>query len=220
MDRGAIYPLPFPRTLFVAEGLDRVQPGCLPRRIEAEDNSNPGGHQHRDDDRRHRGLRRPVLDPADQQRGAAAHHDADPAADKAQEHRLHEELPQDVMAAHPTAMRRPISRVRSVTETSMIFMIPTPPTTSEIAATTSNNAPINSEVEAMVLVISVMSRVSKSLSRSGGRWCRSRNSPLVSLIASGISSGLAALTRIRIDVNQAATGWGVSATSQSRRGIG
>src|SRR5260221_7032871 len=34
----------------------------------------------------------------------------------------------------PTALRRPISRVRSVTETSMIFMIPMPPTTRETAA--------------------------------------------------------------------------------------
>jgi len=38
-------------------------------------------------------------------------------------------------ALAPTAMRNPISRVRSVTETSMMFMIPTPPTTSEIMAT-------------------------------------------------------------------------------------
>ena len=35
----------------------------------------------------------------------------------------------------PTAMRMPISRVRSVTETSMMFMMPMPPTSSEIAAT-------------------------------------------------------------------------------------
>ena len=34
----------------------------------------------------------------------------------------------------PTAFRSPISRVRSVTETSIIFMIPMPPTKSEIAA--------------------------------------------------------------------------------------
>ncbi len=34
----------------------------------------------------------------------------------------------------PSALRRPISRVRSVTETSMMFMIPIPPTRSEIAA--------------------------------------------------------------------------------------
>ena len=34
----------------------------------------------------------------------------------------------------PTAMRRPISRVRSVTLTSMMFMMPMPPTSSETAA--------------------------------------------------------------------------------------
>ena len=34
----------------------------------------------------------------------------------------------------PTASRRPISRVRSVTETSMMFMIPMPPTISDTDA--------------------------------------------------------------------------------------
>ena len=34
----------------------------------------------------------------------------------------------------PTALRMPISRVRSRTDTSMMFMIPMPPTTSEIEA--------------------------------------------------------------------------------------
>ena len=34
----------------------------------------------------------------------------------------------------PTAIRVPISRVRSVTETSMMFMIPIPPTTSDTPA--------------------------------------------------------------------------------------
>ena len=34
----------------------------------------------------------------------------------------------------PTDFRKPISRVRSVTETSMMFMITIPPTTSEIEA--------------------------------------------------------------------------------------
>ena len=33
----------------------------------------------------------------------------------------------------PSALRRPISRIRSVTETSMMFMTPMPPTSSEIA---------------------------------------------------------------------------------------
>ncbi len=35
----------------------------------------------------------------------------------------------------PTALRIPISRVRSVTDTSMMFITPIPPTSSEIAAT-------------------------------------------------------------------------------------
>ena len=34
----------------------------------------------------------------------------------------------------PTAMRRPISRVRSVTDTSMMFMMPMPPTSSDTEA--------------------------------------------------------------------------------------
>ena len=45
---------------------------------------------------------------------------------------------EDVLERAPTAMRRPISRVRSVTLTSMMFMIPTPPTTSEMPATISS----------------------------------------------------------------------------------
>ena len=39
------------------------------------------------------------------------------------------------LVSAPTAIRNPISRVRSVTETSMMFMMPTPPTTRETAAT-------------------------------------------------------------------------------------
>ncbi len=35
----------------------------------------------------------------------------------------------------PMALRMPISRVRSVTVTSMMFMTPMPPTSSEMAAT-------------------------------------------------------------------------------------
>src|SRR5829696_2098004 len=38
-------------------------------------------------------------------------------------------------ARAPTLIRRPISRVRSVTDTSMMFMMPTPPTMREMAAT-------------------------------------------------------------------------------------
>jgi len=40
----------------------------------------------------------------------------------------------------PIALRRPISRVRSRTDTSMMFMMPIPPTSSEIAAIAPRNS--------------------------------------------------------------------------------
>ena len=43
-------------------------------------------------------------------------------------------------ARAPTARRMPISRVRSVTESSMMFMMPMPPTSSETAATLASSA--------------------------------------------------------------------------------
>ena len=67
----------------------------------------------------------------------------------------------------PTAMRRPISRVRSVTETSMMFMMPTPPTTREIMATYRSSLVMSSVVELMAFVISVMSRTVKSFGARG-----------------------------------------------------
>ena len=39
-----------------------------------------------------------------------------------------------VLSLAPSALRMPISRVRSVTETIMMFMMPMPPTSSEMAA--------------------------------------------------------------------------------------
>ena len=39
----------------------------------------------------------------------------------------------------PTASRRPISRVRSVTDTSMMFMMPMPPTASDTPATAASS---------------------------------------------------------------------------------
>ena len=47
----------------------------------------------------------------------------------------------------PIALRMPISRVRSVTVTSMMFITPMPPTSSEIAATAPSST-VNTEFEA------------------------------------------------------------------------
>jgi len=46
----------------------------------------------------------------------------------------------------PTAMRMPISLVRSVTDTNRIFMIPIPPTSSEMDATARSSNFIDSLV--------------------------------------------------------------------------
>ena len=52
----------------------------------------------------------------------------------------------------PIALRMPISRVRSRTETSMMFMIPMPPTISEIEA-----IPASSTVSSPVMELTVVS---------------------------------------------------------------
>ncbi len=65
----------------------------------------------------------------------------------------------------PTAMRVPISRVRSVTLTSMMFMIPIPPTINEMTATPASSAVIVSVVAVAVAAISSWVRTVKSSSR-------------------------------------------------------
>ena len=70
----------------------------------------------------------------DERETAPAQPDPDHPADQAEHRRFGQELDQDVPPRAPSALRRPISRVRSVTETSMMFMIPIPPTSSEMAA--------------------------------------------------------------------------------------
>ena len=54
----------------------------------------------------------------------------------------------------PTAMRIPISRVRSVTLTSMIFMIPIPPTRRETPATAARKNLITADVAVAACAIS------------------------------------------------------------------
>ena len=64
----------------------------------------------------------------------------------------------------PIALRMPISRVRSVTVTSMMFMTPIPPTSSEIAAT----AP-SSSVNVPVTVLTVVQDRARVEDREIGR---------------------------------------------------
>ena len=64
----------------------------------------------------------------------------------------------------PTDMRKPISRVRSVTLTSMMFMIPMPATNNEKAAATTRMMVMVSIVLDMVFIISSCERMVKSSS--------------------------------------------------------
>ena len=82
-----------------------------------------------------------------------------------QDHRLDEELQEDVDAAcAPMAMRMPISRVRSVTLTSMMFMIPMPPTSSDTAATMARRSVTVRLLSSWALAISARFRIEKSSS--------------------------------------------------------
>ena len=61
----------------------------------------------------------------------------------------------------PMARRMPISRVRSVTETSMMFMMPMPPTRRLTAATALSRAVRTRVVPVSMVAISFMSRTEK-----------------------------------------------------------
>ena len=74
------------------------------------------------------GARITVVDQRQQQ--------ADDSAEAGEHHRLDQELHQHLARRRaPMARRMPISRVRSVTDTSMMFMMPMPPTIRLTAAT-------------------------------------------------------------------------------------
>ena len=70
------------------------------------------------------------------------------------------------------AMRMPISRVRSVTETKRMFMIPMPPTSSEIDATMASSAAMTWLLLSCASAIWLRLRTLKSSSWPGWMWWR------------------------------------------------
>ena len=97
----------------------------------------------------------------------------------------------------PTAMRRPISLVRSVTDTSMMFMMPMPATRSEKAAATTRMSVTVSMVDDMVSIISACERMVKSSSASPfSLWLLRRICVSSSMAASLISSVMAEQTML------------------------
>ena len=85
------------------------------------------------------------------------------------------------MGRAPSAMRRSISRVRSLTETSMMFMIPIPPTIRDMEAIAPSSRDMTRVVEAMALAISVMLRTLKSGSLRAPMWWRWRSNASTSV---------------------------------------
>ena len=97
-------------------------------------------------------------------------------------------------ARAPTAMRTPISRVRSVTETSMMFMMPMPPTSSETAAMAMSSVVRVLVPSCWALAISEGLRIWKSSSASTeSRW-RSRSRPRTCCWARALPSSPRLLT--------------------------
>ena len=70
----------------------------------------------------------------------SAEHDADGAAGQADGHRFGQELPGHVAAAGADRHAQPdLACVRSVTDSSVMFMMPMPPTSSDTAATAASS---------------------------------------------------------------------------------
>ena len=89
----------------------------------------------------------------------------------------------------PSAMRTPISRVRSVTETSMMFMTPMPPTSSARAQTPKVAAPtIRARLSNSSAEVS-LEKISKSFSSCGCSPRTRRRVAMTSSSALGASSG-------------------------------
>ena len=92
----------------------------------------------------------------------------------------------------PIARRMPISRVRSVTDTSMIFMMPMPPT-KRLTPATALRSPVRSvEVEVMVEMSWLMSRTVKVSSLSGPTRRISRRICSILAVTAGMSPLVAA----------------------------
>ena len=77
-------------------------------------------------------------------------------------------------------MRRPISRVRSVTDTSMMFMIPMPPTISETPAMLASSPVMVRVICERIAVTSVCERTMKSSGSPGASSCRARSTAAIS----------------------------------------
>ncbi len=96
----------------------------------------------------------------------------------------------------PTAMRSPISRVRSVTLTSMMFMMPMPPTSSDTEATAPRSSVSTRLAASCACKISVRLRIVNGSSAPGCTFMRCRSSSLIFSSIAFMSAPSAVLTEI------------------------
>lgn len=92
------------------------------------------------------------------------------------------------MCVAPSALRTPISRVRSVTDASMTFMIPMPPTTSDTVAMPASSRPNVCVVSFSTSRKSDWFQMEKSSGRPTPSLCDRRRASLISPIAVSIAS--------------------------------
>ena len=96
----------------------------------------------------------------------------------------------------PSALRTPISRVRSVTDTSMMFMIPMPPTRRLTAAMLASSVVNTWVVCCWVARMSCWLRMVKSFSPPGRIWCSRRSTRSRSTMPCSIGTPSATCTDI------------------------
>ena len=96
----------------------------------------------------------------------------------------------------PIAFLIPISRVLSVTETSIIFIIPTPAASKAITETTSAPIFIGPVISFTVVIIDSLLKIEKSFGSPGGTFLIFLKCPIAASITSSYSSELCAVTII------------------------
>jgi len=128
-----------PYHLFVTQCLDRIERSRFPRGIKPKENSDRGANEKCDHDRGGGNQRRPISRQRDCFRSCDAEKDSENSPDRAKRNRFDQKLRENVAP---------------VTLTSMIFMIPMPPTTSETPAIAPSNPVITSVVAVAASAIS------------------------------------------------------------------
>ena len=150
--------------LFVANRFDGIEISGFTSRIPTEEYPGYRTNEERKYDRIGLYVNRPFEQDVDDCRCTYSEDDPDNAAGNADENGFDKELGEDIDTPGSDGHAQPISRVRSVTETYMIFMIPIPPTNNDIPAMQASKIVIMSVVELNMELSSSCERISKSSS--------------------------------------------------------